>query len=155
MLWWKSFDKQYWLFFCVWENHLWKIICFLDMSRHLIMYLSLQWHHIDIYWVVEGINSESAKIQNTLIKDSDKELKLYDAVNFLEGAHQCQTDFFSVAGVLCSLLAFFGETTYNAPWRPSVKASGPTSSLCRRYPCCAQETFLDETCKVEADACFL
>ena len=34
-------------------------------------------------------------------------------------------------------------------------ASCPTCPLCHRYPCCVHETFLAETCKVEADAWFL
>ena len=47
--------------------------------------------------------------------------KVYHAANFLEGAHQWQTDIVPVAGVLCSLHTSFGETTDSTPWHPSVK----------------------------------
>ena len=65
-----------------------------NMSRHITIYLFIQWLLIKIAWVVEGVNSESAKKQNMLIK-------IYHAVNFLEGADQCWT-IMPVAGVLCS-----------------------------------------------------
>ena len=58
------------------------------MSGHTTKYLFFQWLHIEIGWVVEWINLESAKIKFMLLKGS----KLYYAVNFLQGAHKFQID---------------------------------------------------------------
>ena len=38
------------------------------MSCHMTKYLFFTWPQIEISCVVEGINSESAKVQNELIK---------------------------------------------------------------------------------------
>ena len=136
----------------------WKIIFSLDVRCHMTNYLFFQWLHclhieIDLIWLSYcwtyqvTINSESAEVQNVLIKElkslyccnyvfiflvapmsphwnwfdlleslqestqnlpKDKmcwsrSSKVYSAANFLEGAHQCQTDIVPVAGVFCSL----------------------------------------------------
>ena len=39
------------------------------MSLHMTMYLFFQGLHIETVWVIQGINSESAKIRNTLIQE--------------------------------------------------------------------------------------
>ena len=98
----------------------WKYHVFLGYKLSYDKVLIFQWHHIEIGWVVERINSESVKVQNVLIE------KLKNLSCFLESAHwhQCQSDIVSVAGVLCSLLASLGETTnlvQSASWSPQVK----------------------------------
>ena len=62
---------------------------------HMIMYLFLHWLHNKIGCIVEGINSESAKIQDTQMM-SDRSRSY--TVNFLEGV--CDT--VPVAEVLVS-----------------------------------------------------
>ena len=39
------------------------------MSRYMAKYLFLQWLHRDIGWVVQQIDSESAKVHDVLIKE--------------------------------------------------------------------------------------
>ena len=91
--------------------------------------------------------------------------KLYHVVSFLEGTHQCQIDIVTVAVVICTLRASFCETTVIWHCSGSLVSFGestncghtchPAAGLRSRYPCVVQETFLAETCKVEADAWFL
>ena len=87
--------------------------------------------------------------------DWSRSPKLHDAANFLKGSHQCQTDIvlrLQVAGVLCSKLLSWSETTDSTPWWPGEttdSANSHTCSRCSRYLCCIEETFLAETCKVD------
>ena len=52
-------------------------------------------------------------------ESADQELS--HAVNFLESAHQRQSDIVPVADVFCSLLTSFGKTKNSIPWHPFVK----------------------------------
>ena len=70
-----------------------------------------------------------------------------------------QIDIVPVAGVSCSLLVSLGESTDSVP-PVSFSETTETNSclpctLCSRYPCSIQETYLVETCYVEADAWLL
>ena len=96
-----------------------QIKCFEYISCHKIMYLFVQLLHIETGWVIKGINSESAKLQTPDSRSS----KLNHAWNFLEGAHQCQTDTVHAAGLFSPALSTFDETIEGA--------SGPACSLCQ------------------------
>ena len=85
------------------------------------MYLYVQLLHIETGWVIKGINSESAKIQTP--ESTSSKLNHWHALNFLEGAHQCQTDIVQAAGLFAPSLASFDETISSA--------SGPACSLCQ------------------------
>ena len=62
-------------------------------------------------------------------------IEIYNAVNFLKGVYQCQTDIVPVAGVLCPLLVSFSEITNCAcwPWCHSMKP--PIVPLVLNVPC--------------------
>ena len=64
IIWWKSLGKWYQLFY-------WNIECSFNLSYHITRYFFFQWLHIEIDWVFEGITSESAKVQNVLIKEPE------------------------------------------------------------------------------------
>ena len=95
---------------------------FLDMCCHMTVYLFFQWLHIKFGWVIEGIIIlESAKIQNTFPRRPE----LYFAQNFLESAHQCQTDIGTTIiivpkadGFLCSLFGVlhWNQRNYQRPY---------------------------------------
>ena len=97
----------------------------LVVTCHKIIDLFLQLLHIKTGWVIEGINSVSAKIQTPESRSS----KLNYNRNFLEGAHQCQTDIVQSAGIFAPSLASFDEAIESA----SGPACGPACSLCQ-YP---------------------
>ena len=123
------------------ESCVWKIICFFDMSCHMTIHLFFQWLHIEIGWVIKGVNSESAKIKNTLIK----ELK---TLSCPELSWRCtsMSNWNSASG-LCSLYLFWCPSV----WLPIIV---PLQVPCRN-PCCVQETLSWDLQKVEADAWFL
>ena len=83
------------------KNHLF-LVCV--VSCHMIMWLFFYWLHNKIVWVVEGINSESVKIQDTQIKE------LYS-----ERSWRCM--WYSASGwCSCFFLESFGEINDSAPW---------------------------------------
>ena len=95
------------------------IFLYNDSSYDNVFIFPVQWLHMKIGWVIKVmICPISAKIpwQNCRQIMPIKELKLYHAPNFLESAHQCQTDIVLVPvwDVLCSLLASSSETTNSA-----------------------------------------
>ena len=110
----------------------WKIMCSLDVSHHITMYLFFQGHHIYICWVVKGINSKSAKIQNNIVK----ELKTVSCSN-LSQRHTAMSKWCS-ARLHCQWLVFFvpswlPKTTNFALWCPLVKS--PIVPVAPHVPC--------------------
>ena len=129
----KKNEKSYisWIWVVIWQ-----FICFSSGCDHIEK----------ICWVMGGINSESAKIQNTLIK----ELKTLSCPK-LSGRCTLRPNWYSGS----FLFSLFSLVSFGESYCENTNCSnGPTCSLCRKYPCCVQETFLADTCKIEADTWF-
>ena len=73
----------------------------------------------------EGIHSESAKIQNKLIKELKTLACMISKVHII-----FKTNIVQVAGVLSFFLVSFSETAGFAPWCPSVKQQIGSAVLC-------------------------
>ena len=92
-----------------------------------------KWLHIEIGWVVEGVNLEFVQVPNAVIK----KLKSLYVANFLKGAHHCQSDLVPVAGFLCSLqchLASCGITTNSASCSTYVPCAVVSLYYCSVLP---------------------
>ena len=122
----------------------WQIKCFEYTSCHNIMYLFVQLLHIETDWVIKGINSQSAKLQTPESRSS----KPNHAWNFLEGAHQRQTDMVQVAGLFAPSLASFASDVI------IESASCPACSLCQ-FPVasipllCSRDIFCCDSAKLK------